>query len=298
VNSLYWQGRFREALTNFDYVVANYRPAMGVLNVHGWDGLALSLAYTGLSMWQMGHAGKALPMIFKAIERANVIEHHETVCLAQVIACHLYWLERDWIALEREANLMMKLSEEQGFPVFSEIGRACWQCASLQQRPTQSSVAELAEYANRLRLLDEKANVPIFLVALAGGYGALEETEAGLATIADALALIELTSEHEREAELYRLKGELLQKREHSDAGEAEACIRRAIEIARHQEAKMFELRSTMSLSRLLTKQGRRDEGRAMLTEIYNWFTQGFDAVDLKEAKALLDQLNAGSAAN
>jgi class 3 adenylate cyclase/tetratricopeptide (TPR) repeat protein len=290
-DSLYWQGRFREALTSFDYVVANYRPAMGVLNVHGWDGLALSLAYTGLSMWQLGQADKALPMISKAIERATAIENPTSLGLAHYIGCNLYWLQRDWIALEREAELMMSLSEEQGFPVFSEISRAYWHCASFRQQPTRSRLAEVAETARRLQVFESKVNVPFLLVALAEGYSAIGDTEVGLATIAGALALIEVTCEREREVELYRLKGELLQKREQADAAEAEACIRQAIEIARRQQARMFELRATASLARLLATQNRREEACTMLAEIYNWFTEGFDTVDLTNAKALLDEL-------
>jgi tetratricopeptide (TPR) repeat protein len=290
-DSLYWQGRFREALTNFDYVVANYRPVMGVLNVHGWDGLAFSLAYTGLCMWQLGQADKALPMISKAIERASAIENPVSVGLVQFIGCNLYWLQRDWTALEREATLVMRLSEEQGFPVFSETSRAYWHCASFRQQPTRSRLAEVAETARRLRVFENNINVPVWLVALTEGYSAIGDTEAGLATIADALTLIEVTSEREREAELYRLKGELLQKREQADAAEAEACIRQAIEIGRSQQAKMFELRATTSLARLLATQNRREEARTMLAEIYNWFSEGFDTADLKDAKVLLDEL-------
>ncbi len=95
------------------------------------------------------------------------------------------------------------------------------------------------------------------------------------------------------EAELHRLKGELLLKREPSNVGEARSCFQRAVEIARNQGAKSLELRATMSLARLLAKQRRRGEARAMLAEIYNWFTEGFDTADLKEAEELLDELSA-----
>ncbi len=92
-------------------------------------------------------------------------------------------------------------------------------------------------------------------------------------------------------AELYRLEGELLLLQNASGATEAESCFREAIEIAQRQQAKSWELRATTSLARLLAKQGRSDEARAMLAEIYNWFTEGFDTADLKDANALLDEL-------
>jgi predicted ATPase len=91
---------------------------------------------------------------------------------------------------------------------------------------------------------------------------------------------------------LYRLKGELLLLQNSSGATEAESCFREAIKIAQRQQAKSWELRATMSLARLLAKARRRDEARAMLADIYHWFTEGFDTADLKDAKALLDELN------
>jgi predicted ATPase len=93
------------------------------------------------------------------------------------------------------------------------------------------------------------------------------------------------------EPEIRRLKGELLLKQDDSKVAEAQSCFERAVEIARKQSAKSWELRATMSLARLLAKQGRRDEAIAMLAEIYGWFTEGFDTADLKDAKALLQEL-------
>jgi len=90
---------------------------------------------------------------------------------------------------------------------------------------------------------------------------------------------------------LHRVKGELLLIQRPSDVAQAERCFRTTVEIARRQSDRSEELRATMSLARLLDKQGRREEARTMLTEIYNWFTEGFDTADLKDAKALLDEL-------
>jgi predicted ATPase len=108
--------------------------------------------------------------------------------------------------------------------------------------------------------------------------------------VAEALALVERSDERYWEAGIYRLKGELLL--ESRGSSEAETCFRRAIEIARRQSAKSLELRATTSLARLLDKQGRQDEARRMLGEIYGWFSEGFDTADLKDAKALLDELS------
>ena len=92
---------------------------------------------------------------------------------------------------------------------------------------------------------------------------------------------------------MHRLKGELLLRKDDTNTADAQRCFQRAIEIARKQSAKSLELRATMSLARLLRKRGRRDEARTMLAEIYAWFTEGFDTADLKDAKALLEELGA-----
>jgi predicted ATPase len=135
---------------------------------------------------------------------------------------------------------------------------------------------------------------------LSGTLGFLAEAQAkagqpedGLATLAEALALVEETGERHWEAELYRLKGELLstQSMQGDEAG-AEASLQEAIEVARRQRAKSWELRAAVGLARLWQEQGRADEARQMLAEVYDWFTEGFDTADLIEAKTLLDELS------
>jgi predicted ATPase len=113
----------------------------------------------------------------------------------------------------------------------------------------------------------------------------------GLEAVADGLAHACKTGERNFEARFYHVKGELLLMQNSCSAKEAESSFRTGIDIARRQEAKFLELRATTSLARLLQNQGRRDEPRAMLADIYGWFTEGFDTADLKEAKALLAEL-------
>ena len=116
-------------------------------------------------------------------------------------------------------------------------------------------------------------------------------TEEGLDLVLKSLATAEQTGQRVAEPELYRLKGELLMIKDPGKVAEAERCLCTAIDVARRQGAKLFELRATLSLARLIASHGRPDEARAMLTDIYNWFTEGFDTADLKEAKALLEEL-------
>ena len=128
------------------------------------------------------------------------------------------------------------------------------------------------------------------LARLVGDHASKGEIDEAMRMLRDALVTVESTGERHYEVELHQLKGELLRTRDQAE-DQAEQSFRTAIRIAQSQSAKSSELRATMSLARMLAKQGRRDEARAMLAEIYNWFTEGFDTADLKDAKALLEEL-------
>jgi len=120
-------------------------------------------------------------------------------------------------------------------------------------------------------------------------YGQRGQPAEGLTTIAEALVLVHKTGECRDEAELYRVKGALLLQQSSDHQTEAETCFQQAISIARSQQAKSWELRAATSLARLWQQQGKRDEARQVLAAVYDWFTEGFDTADLKDAKALLD---------
>ena len=132
-------------------------------------------------------------------------------------------------------------------------------------------------------------------MVLAQVYLHVGRAEEAIVIVGQELAGIEQSEAHQEEAELHRLRGEAILMRDPSATAEAETCFRKAIEIAKGQSAKWWELRATTSLARLLRDTGRRDAARAMLGEIYNWFTEGFDTADLKDAKALLDELSRAS---
>jgi tetratricopeptide (TPR) repeat protein len=131
----------------------------------------------------------------------------------------------------------------------------------------------------------------MIMSVLAEGYLASERVDEGLEAVSYGLTQGQETGQRNYEARLHHFKGKLLLMQNSSNAGGAESCFRSAVEIARRQDAKLWELSATTSLARLLAKQGRRDKARTMLGEIYGWFTEGFDTADLKDAKALLDEL-------
>ena len=132
---------------------------------------------------------------------------------------------------------------------------------------------------------------PRCLVLLAEATGHVGQVEEGLRLLAEALAAIEASGQGDLMARAYRLQGELLLRQAVPDAAQAEACFQQALAIARRQQAKSWELRAAMSLSRLWQQQGKRAAARELLAPIYGWFTEGFDTADLQDAKALLEEL-------
>ena len=191
----------------------------------------------------------------------------------------------------------MALSTEQGFPYWLAFGTMVQGWALAEQGQVEEGIAQMRQ--SRMSVLAPSV--------LAEAYGKVGQVEEGLAVLTEALAFVDKTGWRVSEAELYRVKGELVlqsgvrgpesensnpQSLTPNPQAEAEACFLKAIEIARKQQAKSLELRAVMSLSRLWQNQGKKDEARNTLSEIYNWFTEGFDTKDLQEAKALLEELN------
>jgi len=134
---------------------------------------------------------------------------------------------------------------------------------------------------------------PLFLTLLAEGLALAGKIEEGLATLDDALAKAAISGANGWNAEIHRLRGELTGRLPYSDPAKAEDSFRTALAIAREQGTRGYELRAAVSLARLRRDQGRRTEARDLLAPVYGWFTEGFDTPDLKEAKALLDELDA-----
>jgi predicted ATPase len=147
----------------------------------------------------------------------------------------------------------------------------------------------MREELARLRANGDEEFLPYSLVLLAEAHGEVGDTAVALGLLDEALARVERTNERLFEAELHRLRGELMLL--NTGADQAEACLRRAIEVARAQDAKLWELRAATSLAKLWAEQGKRAQARNLLAPVYSWFTEGFDTADLTDAKALLDEL-------
>ncbi len=217
------------------------------------------------------------------------------VCLALAGSSHVDHLRGETIAASKFADAMFHLAHEQGFRGFLAMAIAQRGVVLIAGAHAEEGITQLREGLDRSAGAFEVMRTQ-YLAALAEGYGLAGRVDEGLAVLAEAMALVESTGVCIYEAELYRIKGELTLKRSETNSNseikeEAESFFRQAIEVARRQSAKSWELRATMSLARLRDKQGRREDARAMLAGIYGWFTEGFDTADLKDAKALLDEL-------
>ncbi len=188
---------------------------------------------------------------------------------------------------------MIALCAEHGFAAWLALATILRGWAVAEQHRNEEGIAQIQEGLAVYRATGAELWRPYFLCLLAEACRETGRLDDGLSALTEALATVD---EHENrifEPEMHRLKGELLLRQNNSNIAEAQSCCERAIEVARKQSAKSLELRATTSLGRLLAKQGRRDEAHTMLAEIYGWFTEDFDTANLKDAKALLDELNA-----
>jgi predicted ATPase len=208
----------------------------------------------------------------------------------------IFEIRREWPALQRQAEAAIAVCREQGFGGILAQANVHRGNALAHQGQTEEGIALMREGLNAQLAAGAILFRPGFLRYLAEACGTAGRFEEGLAAVAEAIAIDEKTGERYYEAELHRLKGDLILRRSAVEAEpgvqtEAEDCFRKSIETARQQEARSFELRAVTSLSRLWKQQGKKAEARQALAEIYGWFTEGFDTRDLKDAKALLDEI-------
>jgi predicted ATPase len=207
----------------------------------------------------------------------------------------LHQVRRDQQATQEQAEAAITVSTEQGFPLYL-AGGMIWQgWAQAMQGREAEGIAQISQGVETWTATGAVQGRTWHGALLAEAYGNAGQAEDGLTTLEEAFALLQNDGERFYAAELYRLKGELLQNAVdgmQSTAWTPETCFQRAIEAARGQQAKSLELRAATNLARLWQSQGKRDEARELLGGVYGWFTEGFDTADLIDAKTLLDELS------
>ena len=211
--------------------------------------------------------------------------------VAQYYAAFLHQRRREVAVVQRQAEALLTLATAQGFPLWVGLG-TCWRGWVLaMQGHGEEGVAQLHQGLAAVLATGQTLMQPFHLVLLAEALGHTGQVVEGLRLLAEARAELEARGQGDLLAEAYRLQGVLLLQQAVPEPAQAEACFQHALTIARRQQAKSWELRAATSLARLWQQQGKREEARQVLGDIYGWFTEGFDTADLKDAQALLDAL-------
>jgi predicted ATPase/class 3 adenylate cyclase len=258
----------------------------------GQDAGVADLALMSWPLWLLGHADTAITRIGGAIQRADAISHPHSQAYACYYASILHALRGEFLTAHGYAERCLSLSEEHGFRQWRGLAHAIRGiCVSLLD-PSSSALEEIRTAFDEYRGAGYQLGITALYVLLCPALLSGHNCEAALELIEQGLATTSRNSERIFEAELYRLKARALIVRGALDAStEAQSLLDQALTTARSQHAKALELRAAMDRAALWIDQGRREEALDFLAPIYAWFTEGFDTQDLKQAKALLDQL-------
>ena len=259
--------------------------------LYGEDAGVICHSYAAWTLWILGYPDQGLARSQEAVTLAQQSAHPFSLSFALSAAAGFHQYRREGRATQERAEATFRLAKEQGFPFWMAFGAMLYGWALVQQGQVQEGIEQITRGLRALRATGAEIARPYCLALLAEAQGTLGEPEAGLTVLTEALTLVDTRGERFYEAELYRLKGELLLQQSSGNHTEAESCFHQALSIARNQQAKSFELRAATSLARLWQQQGKREEARQLLGDVYSWFTEGFDTADLQDAKALLDKL-------
>jgi TOMM system kinase/cyclase fusion protein len=292
-STLLYLGEFPLSCQQWEQSLALYDPpqhhAHAVL--FGWDIGVFGRAHAPHALWSLGYPDQALAMSREAVALAQKLSHPFSLAVALDYAAMLHQFRREPQAVHEQAEAAIALCTEQGFAYYLAWGTTMQGWAQVAQGQREDGLAQMRHGLAALRATGAALRLPYYLALLAGACGQTGQAAEGLTLLAEALAQAHKTGECWPEAELHRLKGELLLSLSADNHAEAEGCLHQALVIARRQQAKALELRAATSLSRLWRQQGKRTEAHQLLAEIYGWFTEGFDTADLQEARALLDAL-------
>jgi predicted ATPase len=288
-------GEFTSAREHLEQGIVLYDPQQHRRHAFrsGQDAGVVCLGHVAWDLWALGYPEQARHRLHEMLSLAEELSHPLSLTWAKCLAAMVYQFRREEQKIQEQVEVVIRLSHEHGFTQLLAQGIVWTGWLLVEKGQEEEGIRQIHQGLDAHRATGAEIYRPYFLALLAEAYGKVGQIEEGLTALAEALAFVDKTGECYNEAELYRLKGELtLQssvQRLESRVKEAEECFLKAIEITRRQQAKSLELRATTSLARLWQQQGKQREARTMLSEIYHWFTEGFDTKDLQEAKALLD---------
>jgi predicted ATPase len=294
---------------------AQHRPSR-MFPYSGLDPGVSGLSSTVVVLWSLGYPDQARQKSEAARILAQELAHPFDVTLARAFTATSHQLRRDSALTQEWAEATILLAREHGFLQWLGLGTILRGWAVAEQGQREEGITQIRQGLATRQALGAGVFQSYALALLAEGYGKVGQAEEGLTVLPEALTVMDNTGERFYEAEIYRLKGELLLAQEVKSQNakvksqksappgaqhltpstqEAEGCFLHAIEVAQSQQAKSLELRAALSLSRLWQHQGKQHEAHQLLAEVYGWFTEGFDTKDLQEAKALLGVLAEGA---
>ena len=291
--TLFCLGELAQARALFEqglgYYDSQQHSALAVL--YGTDLAVTGRAWLAWTLWLLGYPDQAEQHSRAALTLAQELGYALTLGSALGWAGGLAALRQDRQATQAQAEATIAFATAQGLPFRVAQGTMLRGWALAASGAVEAGIAQLRQGLEGWRATGAAINWTWWLGLLTDSYARGGHAGEGLAVVAEALAFVAKTGEHLYEAELYRLKGELLLRQTSPDAIQAEACFQQALEVARHQQAKSWELRAALSLSRLWQHQGKRTDAYDLLGPIYGWFTEGFDTADQQDAKVLLEEL-------
>jgi predicted ATPase len=294
-HSLMYSGDHRAALAHFETAVSLYRPEEhrdSALH-YGQDIGVSAFVMLSWAFWHRGYPDQSARAADRAVAYSRELGHAHTLSNAFWFAGMAAVFARDVATVHAYGNDCVAIASEHGFALWAAAGRILQGWADAQRGEATTGIARIRDGMAASEATGTRLSKPLFLTLLAEALALAGKIEEALAALDDALANAAASGVRGWDAEIHRLRGELTARLPYPDPAKAEDSFRTALAIAREQGTRGYELRAATSLARLRDDQGRRGEARDLLAPLYGSFTEGFDTTDLKDAKALLDQLSA-----
>jgi predicted ATPase len=292
-DTLFFLGEYTAARTHLEQGIALTDPAtqraQALLHSEALGGRCLDIA--ALTLWCLGYPAQAVQRSQEAQTLAQTLAHPHSLAVSRFWATTLHYRRREVLTVQMQAEALLTLATAQRFPLMVGYGTFMHGWALAMQGQGEAGLAQMHQGLAAILATGQSLGRPRWLVMLAEAAGHAGEVEEGVRLLAEALTAFEARGLGDMLVEAYRLQGELLLCQAVPDVAQAEASFQQALAIARRQQAKSWELRAAVSLSRLWQRQGKRVAARTLLAPVYGWFTEGFDTADLQEAKALLEEL-------
>jgi predicted ATPase len=256
------------------------------------DSRVACLGYLAHTLYALGYPTQARAQMHQALQRAQALQHGYTLAWIWHFGAALHQVLREYDTTRAWAHEEQVASARIASRLWDAGGMIQQGWAIAMQGQVAAGIEQIRRGMDQWRATGAVLAVPRWCALLAEAYGRTDQPEAGMPVLEQALLVIAQTAERNYEAEVHRLKGVLLlQQHPVPDMAEAERCFQQSINVARRQQAKAFELRTTIELSRLWQQQGKREEAHQLLAELYGWFSEGFETADIQEGRRLLETL-------